>query len=212
MTTVKNVTTNRRRGRKRSTKYKTSDALALHYAGMVKESEDIPVQSAILSIGEKGSGKSGALAIVSGIHIDLDDPPNPDQYFKIVGNISDSSNSSGGYMPYPSTHPVLTHPPQKEPKYTTDEMKCRFIAYATIHMGGVEHTGILSVRKCGAWKLVGCSTLCRIAGDSAGAVLPDHKIHYYIYRDAPGEPVRKPTATETKQKQKPGRFDDLEVI
>jgi hypothetical protein len=113
------------------------------------------------------------------------------------------------YTPYRSNTTDRTSEEQpnkkkkQEPKYTQEEMKGKFVAYATIIVDGIEHTGVLFVRKCGAWKLFDCISMVRVAGGSQGSVLPEHKIHYYIYSE-------EFSAKQRGEKQK-NRFDTIEA-
>jgi len=118
--------------------------------------------------------------------------------------------SSPPYSPSPYTwgSPVSTifdKQPGKSTKQTpknhsAEELKGKLVAYATIKYAGLEQTGILFVRKCGAWKLIECSSMTKVASGSQDTPLPDLTIHYIIY-----------SQLEETQKKK-GRFDDIGIL
>jgi len=90
--------------------------------------------------------------------------------------------------------------PNKLNKYSVEELKGKLVAYATIKYAGLEQTGILFVRKCGAWKLIECSSMTKVASGSQDTPLPDLTIHYIIYTQLEETPKKK------------GRFDDIEML
>ena len=88
---------------------------------------------------------------------------------------------------------------QKEkPKHDPKELAGKMVAYASVRVQGIEHTGVLFVRRCGAWKLIDCRTMNKVASGSEKEPLPDVYIHYIIYAEE----------TDTKPKPK-SRFDDI---
>jgi hypothetical protein len=209
------MATMRRKGHRKLPKFNPIMAGALGCAGVTGEFDAIPVQTTEFIIGQKGSGKTMKHAFGGG------------------GSISNKGSWENGntYLPF-QQQPPYNDPPfytdphweigwklgetkpesvTEQPKYSPEEKKGRLIAYATVRIDGVEHTGILFVRRCGAWKLVDCETLFRVASGSAGSKLPDHTIKYYIYQDT-SEKQKELESKNQKPKRKPGRFDDLEVV
>jgi hypothetical protein len=89
-------------------------------------------------------------------------------------------------------------PLQEKPKHDPKELAGKMVAYATVRVQGIEHTGVLFVRRCGAWKLIDCRTMNKAASGSEKSPLPDVTIHYIIYAEE----------TDTKPKKK-SRFDDI---
>jgi hypothetical protein len=150
------------------------------------------------------SGSSGGYLNSAG---DWQQPNNP-----LISQDSYTQRTYQGWY-YPNgitttdrTSPVI--PPQtqeepRKPKYTSEQLKGKFVAYATIRLNDVEHTGILFVRKCGAWKLIDCKTMNRVAGGSEGAELPEHIIHYYIFKEA--------SVDGTAVKKKYERFEQIDI-
>jgi hypothetical protein len=90
---------------------------------------------------------------------------------------------------------------QQEQKHTTEELKGKLIAFATITINGVEHKGVLFVRKCGAWKLVECETMKKIASGSKDKKLPEVIVHYIIYSQF----------DDDNKKPKKSRFDNIDM-
>jgi hypothetical protein len=101
-------------------------------------------------------------------------------------------------------HQWQTYPfssPQKEkPKHDPKELMGKMVAYATVRMQGIEHTGVLFVRRCGAWKLIDCISMNKVASGSEKAPLPDVTIHYIIY-----------TEENDKSPRPKSRFDDIDM-
>lgn len=89
-------------------------------------------------------------------------------------------------------------PPKEKPKHDPKEMVGKLVAYATVRVQGIEHTGVLFVRRCGAWKLIDCRTMNKVASGTEKEPLPDVTIHYIIYAEE----------TDTRPKKK-SRFDDI---
>lgn len=98
-----------------------------------------------------------------------------------------------------SSTPISSTPPQtQKPKHDPKELAGKTVAFATVRVQGIEHTGVLFVRRCGAWKLIDCRTMNKVASGTENSPLPDVSIHYIIYSD------------ETDKKPKPkSRFDDI---
>jgi hypothetical protein len=86
-------------------------------------------------------------------------------------------------------------------KYTTEDLKGKLIAFATITINGVEHKGVLFVRKCGAWKLIECETMKKIASGSKDEKLPEVVVHYVIYSQF----------DDDNKKTKKSRFDNIDM-
>ncbi len=84
--------------------------------------------------------------------------------------------------------------------FTKEELKGKLVAYVTIKSKGLEYTGVLFVRKCGAWKLVECSTMNKVLSGKQDEPLPDVKIHYIIY-----------SHIEESSKKK-SRFEDIDAV
>lgn len=121
------------------------------------------------------------------------------------------SGSAGGYPqqiwtnePFQSPSITITWPntasPLEPQKHTVEELKGKLIAYATITVDGKDHKGVLFVRKCGAWKLIECETMKKIASGGKDSPMPEVIVHYVIY-----------SHFEDDKKKKKGRFEDIEM-
>jgi hypothetical protein len=187
----------------------------------------IPTWDQMLNVGMKGKGKSQssipfATDLLS-VSSDLPKTPKSTLSYTDTGGNSGSWTSPyhDGSVPYtaqpyqnpylPTTtgfphgwyggsiSPLVT-PLKEKPKHDPKEMMGKMVAFATVRVQGIEHTGVLFVRRCGAWKLIDCRTMNRVAGGSEHSPLPDVTIHYIIYAEE----------TDPKPKTK-SRFDDIDM-
>jgi hypothetical protein len=114
-------------------------------------------------------------------------------------------------LQYPQQQPI-EYPPQQLPfkqKFDPDAFKGRFIAFATITMPGKDPiSGILFVRKCGAWKLIDPINFARQAGGLEGSYDIEAKrytqIDYFI--------VNNEIEKLNKKKKELTRFELIDVV
>jgi hypothetical protein len=125
---------------------------------------------------------------------------NQQQYGQWVWTDTGTSGSHPYGIPYaPSPFQQPTQKTETAQKHTTEELKGKLVAFATITIDGKEHRGVLFVRKCGAWKLIECETMKKIASGSEKDPIPEVAIHYVIY-----------SQFNDKNKKK-GRFEDIDM-
>jgi hypothetical protein len=88
---------------------------------------------------------------------------------------------------------------KEKPKHSPEELKGKLVAFATIRVDGIEHRGILFVRKCGAWKLIEFTTMNKVASGGKDSPMPDVTVHYIIYSE------------QDENNQKKSRFEEIDM-
>jgi hypothetical protein len=119
-----------------------------------------------------------------------------------------------GNSTYPSNIPSISNPsvPPAKQQFNPEDHQGKYCAHVHLTYHGVEHTGILFVKKCGHWKLLEYNG-AKIAGGNSGSfeaeckkgILKIEVIHVLYDAD-------KPIVQPAKELEGYGELDILDII